>query len=181
MELIKDLSVAAITNAICKNFWFRQKTKHEREGDRWVLYRGVRLGKRGEAAPEAFIGLIKRKCLWSWQLELGLLSPSSSTSSSAKFLLRFRHFGLGRIAKSTHVRRYLSPQQQQKKKERCAALILKSFSFFVGTRPERGEGEKRFECFCTWHFLEVVVRPATWFDLDSFWLLGRPRRKRTLI
>lgn len=60
---------------------------------------------------------------------------------------RFRHFGLGRIAKSTHVR--LPFSTTTKRKERCAALILKSFSFFAGTRPERGVGGERFECFCT--------------------------------
>lgn len=75
MELIKDLSVAAITNAICKNFWFRQETQAQA-----VAVAAATTAALAEVlgfSPEAFIGLIKRKCLRPKRAQVGfVLVPS---------------------------------------------------------------------------------------------------------
>lgn len=78
---------------------------------------------------------------------------------------RFRHFGLGRIAKSTHVR--LPFSTTTKRKERCAALILKSCSFFAGTRPERGVGGgKDLNAFA----LDIFLKWLCGQQRDSIWI-----------
>lgn len=58
---------------------------------------------------------------------------------------------------------YLSPKI---KKKRCAALILKSFSFFAGTRLGRGTGGKDLNAFA----LDIFLKWLCGQQRDSIWI-----------
>lgn len=156
-----------------KNFWFRQKTP------------GTGSGSGSGAGPQAFIGLIKRKCLRLKRAQVGLTLSSSSSSSSpscSPVQSRFRFL----VALWTLWHWQVNSRFATFSK-RCSALILESFFFsyflFFLCLWDATEARVRPKIWMVFHLtfllkclLVAALRPATWFDFNSFWLLGRRQR-----